>query len=371
MNPLRPILLTAVIATGAFAAPTVIHPGDPGASVKFENAEVVTAKHPELWVASIRASAFQPGHEPGLAIDGNSKTDWRVSGPPPAPMARGNWLEIELNKPATIDHIEVEWLGETAYDYKVYKKPRDDFREQVKEGRSAGGSPGLERIDLPPGIFTRTLRVEFATDANNATQGIREIRIGGLAYPASYPRAADKFAPVETVRRILYVEFERLPYVTVFNPKLPYADGGSALRLMPRDDAFEGGHADFTISTTPGKDNWITLKLWESHDVSMTARGDLIVVETLDGSARQRGRTILPDFVTDQQHHEQEWFGGSKPQPGRWSYAHYKLPAEVVGSRKEIRLRLQGVGNVRRDYPMRSPAPPVYSITSGTAPSLP
>jgi hypothetical protein len=370
MNTLRLLLLTTALATRLLAAPAVINPGDPGAQVKFEHAEIVTAHHPELWVASIRASAYLTGHEPNLAIDGNSTTDWRVSGPPPAPMARGNWLEIELNKPATIDHIEVEWLGEAAYDYKVYKKPRDDFREQIKEGRSAGGRR-LERIDLPPDTFTRSIRVEFATDANNAPQGIQEIRIGGLSYPQSYPRAADKFAPVEAVRRILYAEFERLPHMTVFDPKLPYADGGSALRLMPRDDAFEGGHAEFTIATKPGVDNWITLKLWESHDISMTARGDLIVVETLDGSAAQRGRTILPEFVTDQQHHEQEWYGGPKPQPGRWSYAHYKLPADVVGNRKEIRLRLQGVGNTRRDYPMRSPAPPVYSITSSTAPTLP
>jgi hypothetical protein len=362
-------LYSMLLAGTAPAAPAVVYPGDPGAPVKFEHAEIVSAKFPALWVMSTRASAHLPGHEPHRSIDGNAATDWRVSGPPPAPMVRGNWLEIELNENAIIPSIEVHWLGDAHYDYKVYKKPRDDFREQVCEGRSAGGGKGLEKIELPAGILTRVIRVEFATAADNAVQGIREIRIGGATFPASYPPAADKFAPVEPARRILYVEFERLPWVTVFNPKIPHADGGTALRLMPRDDAFEGGHADLTVAMTPGKANWITLKLWESHDVSMTQRGDLIVVETLEGDATQRGRTFWPKLVTEQQHIEQDWYG-PKPQPGRWSYVHYQLPAEVVGNRTELKLRLQGVGNARRDYPMRSPAPPIYSVTAGTAPAI-
>lgn len=352
------------------AAPSVIRPGEPGAPVRFEQAEILSARHPALWVMSVAASAWLPGHEPHLAIDGEDSSDWRVSGPPPAPMVRGNWIELELNEPAIIPNIEVRWLGSAAYDYKVYKSPRDDFREQVLEGRSAGGDSGLEKINLPAGVFTRAIRVEFATAADKAAQGIREIRIGGLPYPAAYPRAADKFAPVEPLRRVLYVEFERMPWVTVFNPKLPYADGGSGLRLLPRDDAFEGGHADFPIATTPGRDNWITLKLWESHDVSMTGRGDLIVLQTLDGDIAQRNRSYPPALVTDEQLTEQEWYGAPKPRPGHWSYAHYKLPAAVVGNRSDITLRLQGVGNVRRDYPMRAPAPAIYSISSAPTPGI-
>ena len=376
IGPMRPLpsmrlsalALLPVFASLALAAPSVIKPGDPGAPIASEHAEIVSGKHPALWVASVCASAYSRGHEPHLVIDGDPATDWRVSGPPPAPMVRGNWVEVQLNQLASIDSIEVHWLGDARYAYKIYKQPRDDFREQIVEGVSAGGDAGLEKIQLPPGTLTQTIRVEFATAQDKAVQGIRELRVGGLAYPAAYPRAADKYAPVETVRRIVYVEFERLPYVNTFEPKLPYADGGAGLRLLPRDDAFEGGHADFAIATTPGKDNWVTLKLWESHAVSMTQRGDLIAIETLDGSATQRGRSFYPVLVTDQQHNEQEWDGGQKPQPGRWSYAHYKLPAELVGKRRELKLRLQGVGNLRRDYPMRSPSPVIYTISCATAP---
>lgn len=363
-------LTVALALSGCATGNRLIKPGEPGAPVATAHAEVLAARHPALWIVSTRASAYLRDHEPHLVIDGDPATDWRVSGPPPAPMVRGNWLEVELNQAATVDSIEVRWLGEARYDYKVYKKTRDDYRDPVCEGTSAGGDAGLERIQLAPGSFSHVFRIEFATANDNAVQGIRELRIGGVPFPAGYPRAADKFAAVETVRRILYVEFERLPTITTFNPKLPYADGGAGLRLLPRDDAFEGGHADFSIAVTPGRDNWITLRLWEGHDTSMMQRGNLIVLETLDGDAAQRGRTYLPAWVTDQQEQTQEWYGGVKPRAGHWSYAHYKIPAEVVGSRHELKLRLQGVGNARRDYPMRAPSPTIYEIVSGTEPTL-
>lgn len=352
------------------AVTAAIHPGEPGAPVATQNADILSGRHPDLYVISTRASAYQRGHEPHLVIDGDAATDWRVSGPPPAPMARGNWVEIELSHPAVIESIEVQWLGDARYEYRVYKMPRDDFRDVVREGTSAGGDAGLEKIQLAPDTFTQVVRVEFATAKDNAPQGIRELRVNGVPYPAGYPQAADKFAAIENARRILYVEFERMPYVTHFEPKLPYADGGSGLRLLPRDDAFEGGHADFAIAVVPGRENWITLKLWDGHDSSMMTRGNLIVVETLDGDVRQRDRWLLPAYLTDQQEQAQDWNGSTRPRAGRWVYAHYRLPADVVGERREIKLRLQGVGNVRRDYPMRSPAPTIYQITSAVAPVI-
>lgn len=363
-------LLLCLVGTSLYGAPNRIQPGEPDAPVQFEHAERLELRHPDLWIQSTRASAYLRGHEPHRAIDGAASTDWRISGPPPAPMVRGNWLEVELNRPVAIESIEVHWLGEAPYTYRIYKKPRDDFRDVVREGVSAGGGAGLERIELAPDTVTQVVRIEFATAADNAPQGIRELRIAGLSYPAAYPQAADRHAPVETSRRVLYVEFERMPYVTTLNPKLPYADGGSALRLLPREDAFDGGHADVTLAVVPRRDNWITLRLWECHDQSMLQRGDLIVVQTLDGDARQRNRTFLPELVTEQQHTEQAWYG-PRPQPGRWSYAHYRLPADLVADRSELKLRLQGVGSVRRDYPMRSPAPAIYSIQSATTPVLP
>lgn len=98
-------------------------------------------------------------------------------------------------------------------------------------------------------------------------------------------------------------------------------------------------------------------------------RIDLIVVQTLDGDVTRIYRVFLPRLVTEEQYTEVEWYG-LKPQPGRWSHVHYELPAAVIGDRGEVRLRLQGVGNLRRDYPMRNAAPPIYSIRSGTRPEI-
>ncbi|MFT7772205.1 discoidin domain-containing protein [Roseateles sp.] len=368
------LCLSALVLLGTAgvgrAAPSIIFPGSVGAPVRAEHAERVSGRHPERWIASVRASAYQRGHEPFKVVDGDARSDWRVAGPPPAPMSRGQWIEIELNEAAPIEWVDVHWLGDRAYEYKVAKKIRDDFREPVSEGRSAGNASGFERIQLPRGTFARVLRFEFSTAADNAVQGVREIRVGGLAFPAAYPPAADAHATVEPVRRILYVEFERLIHLTTFDPKLSYADGGAGLRLMPRADAFEGGHADFEIATTPGRDNWVTLKLWESHIEPMMKRGNLIVLETLDGGASQLGRTLLPELVSEQQRLEQEWYGGPKPQPGRWAWAHYRLPKDLVGKRSMMKLRAQGVGNVRRDRAMQAPAPAIYRIESSLAPQI-
>lgn len=241
---------------------------------------------------------------PHRAIDGNGKTDWRVSAPPPEPMARGNWLEIELNRPVAVGHVEVHWLGDAPYEYKVHKKPRDDFRKLVREGRSAGGGDSLEKDELarrhrddPSASSSRPRRTRTCRASTRSASGARRS-------PASYPQMADRFAPVETARRVLYIDFEHLPWGTRFNPKLPYADGGAALRLMPRTEAFDGGHVDFTIAATPMTTNWITLKLWESHDGPMTKPDAAGVRRAVDGVAPQRDQR--PGLGVD--------LAGSRPQ---------------------------------------------------------
>jgi hypothetical protein len=363
--------LTLAQAPGGIG--TAIDVGDPASesrhSVTSSYSERVSFTLPEHWIMSVRASAYEAGHAPASVIDGKAKTHWQVSGPPQAPMARGNWIEVDLNRAMEIDEIAVHWYGDAPYDYKIYEKPFSDFRRLELASRSRGQGDALETIRLPRTVNTRAIRIEFATDPDGAPQGIRELRIGGLAFPDAYAPAAFADAPIEEVHRIYYLEFERIRTWPVFNPKYPLADGGSARRLLPREDSFEGGQIDFRIAVAPEQDNWITLKLWESEPGSMVQRGNLIALQTLGGDATQRNRTFLPAFVTEQQHTEQEWYG-LKPQPGRWSYAHYQLPAELVGPREILDLRLLGVGNLRRDYPMRAASPPIYEIRSQTQPAV-
>jgi hypothetical protein len=153
----------------------------------------------------------------------------------------------------------------------------------------------------------------------------------------------------------------------VFNLKRPLADGGTARRILHRDDAFEGGSIDFDIAVDPKAHNWITLRLWESNEKLMTEHGNTIVLQTLEGDRKDRARWFLPTRMTEETNWEFEWYG-LKPRPGRFVYASYSLPQDLTEGKSKIRLRLQGVGNVRRDHPMRGPTPPIYTVISHTAP---
>ncbi len=166
---------------------------------------------------------------------------------------------------------------------------------------------------------------------------------------------------------VFYLEFERIRTWTVFNLKRPLADGGTARRILHRDDAFEGGSIDFDIAVDPKAHNWITLRLWESNEKLMTEHGNTIVLQTLEGDRKDRARWFLPTRMTEETNWEFEWYG-LKPRPGRFVYASYSLPQDLTEGKSKIRLRLQGVGNVRRDHPMRGPTPPIYTVISHTAP---
>ncbi|MEZ0215943.1 MAG: discoidin domain-containing protein [Rariglobus sp.] len=328
--------------------------------VSVENTEVVSGKHPALWITSVRASAYVDSSTPAAALDGDITTSWNVTGKPAAP----NWIELDLNRAADLTQLTVHWLGNLPYRYKIYEQPSVDLHKLVHEGMSRGQDAEPEVITLPSAIRTLALRIEFATATGNPTQGIREVRLGDLPFPDAYPPAAYKDVPVEVVTRPIYIESERLLNWPSFNFKIPVADGGIARRILPRADAFEGGRLDFTLPVTPKQTNWITLKVWESQPQSMTRRGNLVVLQTLEGDATEINRTFRPKLVTE----EQPAASGLQLQPGRWSYVHFELPSDLIGKRKTFRLRLLGVGNLRRDYPMRAPSPPIYTITSALAP---
>ena len=370
---IRPLLwaalggLTLASVAGAQVTANVVF-GDAASekahNVSVTSAELVRDAYPQRWVMSVRASAFQDDHEPHRAIDGDDQTHWQVAGRPPAPMARGNWIELDLNESMTVESVQVRWTGDRPYSFKIYDKPFSDLRRLRLEGRSAEKPGALETYALPEPTRTRAVRVEFAVDPENRPQGIAEIRIGGVAWPDGYPPAKYPGAAVEVVHRPYYVEFERFLKWPVFNLKRPLADGQVGRRLLPLD-TFEGGRLDFDLAVDPARTNFVTLKLWESNTALMTAGGPCIVIEPLVDDPVGRGRGCLPAFMTEEQHTQQEWYG-VRPTPGRWVFATYRLPPEVTKARGQIRLRLQGVGNVRRDAPMRSPPPPLYSASSHT-----
>lgn len=339
-------------------------------AVAAEGTKVVSFNYPKFSFMTVRASAYEPGSEPWRVLDADPQTHWQVRGKPPEPMVKGQWIEVELDRPTRIDEVSVKWLGDKPYKFIIYEKPWEDFRRPVFEGVSAGTPDKLEAYKLPKPMQTRAVRIEFEPAQDGAPQGIREIRLGGIEWPAASPLAVDPAGPVVTVKRPYYVEFERMLWWPVFTLRRALADGGTARIILPDKEEFEGGRIDFDIAVTPDKANWITLKMWESKERLMGQDNNAILLQTLEGDSSQKNRTFLPRFVTEEQSWAQEWYG-KKPVPGRWVYAHYELPPDVTRGADKLRLRLQGIGNARRDYPMREPSPPIYEITGSSEPRIP
>lgn len=358
----------------------VLDLGDPdderAHDVEVSNAKRVGKPYPDQWVMATRASGYEDGHEPYRAADGNTDTSWRVTGrpedyDPDGFLKKDNWFEIVLNEPIRIRKLSIDWLGDHRYDFRIFKQPWSDLRRKVFESTSNGGNNRLETYTLSEPVTTRTVRIMFRVEEEDARQGIREIRIGGLSWPGSYPMAAYDSAPVQKIERPYkyHGSFHRFnPFLIWphFNYRRVLADGGTARRIL-NTKAFEGGHVDFDIAVRPEKPNWITLKLWESHEQLMTERGNTIALEAFRDNPGRNRRWFMPAFVTEKRNMNHEWYG-KKPRPGRWVYAHYRLHPDVVGDRSSVRLRLQGVGNDRRDEPMLEPAPPVYQVISHSRP---
>ena len=340
-------------------------------NVSTADARAVGSTYPDRWIMAVRASDYADGHEPYRVIDGKDDTHWQVSGPPPHPMRRHQWIVLELNKVSSVEELSIRWLGDESHPFTVYRQPWSDATDthDIYKGKSGGEPDEMETYTLSEPARTRAIRIEFPLEEGEGPRGIQEVRVGGLSWPGSYPPAAYDEAPIRKIKRHYYVEFERLLEWPQFNLKRALADGGSARRIRPREDAFEGGHVDFDIAVEPDARNWITLKMWESHEELMAERGDGIVLVSLSDDPVHHGRWFRPKFTRETHEWNPEWYG-EKPTPGRWVYVTYPLPREITDGRTHVRLRLQGVGNYRRDHPMRSPAPPVYTVHSSTRPGF-
>lgn len=366
-----PYIVVIMLISSVWAGDRIML-GDPASEkthrVQAENTKVVEFSYPDYSYMTVRASAFEEGHEPWLVLDADPDSHWQVRGKPPEPMVRGQWIEVELDRPTKIDEVSVRWLGTKPYKFIIYEKPWEDFRRPMFEGESRGGSE-IETYKLPKPMQTRAVRIEFEPTEDGSPQGIREIRLGGIQWPQASPLAVDPAGGVVEVTRPYYVEFERMLWWPVFTLRRALADGGTARIILPDKEEFEGGNIDFDVAVMPGQTNWITLKMWESAQRLMNQDNEAILLQMLEGDARQKNRTFLPRFITEEQSWAQEWYG-RKPTPGRWVYAHYEIPAEATGQRDKLRLRLQGVGNARRDYPMREPSPPIYEITAASQPVI-
>ena len=335
--------------------------------VTLADAPVVQSEYPDFWIMSVRASSYLEGHEPHHVIDGDPATSWQTRGKPDFPMVLGQFVEIEMNEPTRISEVSVQFLDDRPQKVKIYSYSFSDHRRLQLETVSSGTTE-METFTLKPGVDTRAIRVEYEPTEDNTPQGIAEMRLGKVPFPGGYPPALDIAAPVERVDRGYYVEFQRFLLLPIFNLKRPLADGGTARMLMPTDE-HEGGHLAFDLAIDPNLPNAVTLKAWANAAHDLSAGGQAIALELMVDDPVFDGRWLLPTFVTRDQVQLQEWYG-IKPTPGHWAYATFVLPEAVTTGRSQIRLRLQGIGNGRRDRAMLHPAPPVYEITSHPMPAF-
>lgn len=345
--------------------------------VSTEQAEQVSFSYPEHSAMAVRASTYDEGYEPYHVVDGNEETFWRVSSFPEKAIPDKQWIDLEMDSMINLDKLSIQWLGDHEYTFSVYKTRRSDGWRHVLSTKSKGKSEGIETYKLPDSAETRAVHIVFEFDEDAGPRGIRKIRLNGQPWPEAYPLAMHKHAHVEPTKRPYYLRGQNLRgagrFLSMlnwkqFNLKRPLADGGTARRILDSNE-FEGGYIDFDIAVDPENKNWITLKLWESKSQLMTERGNLIALEVFHDHPERNTRWLLPRYMSEEKQWDHEWYG-LKPKPGRWVYASYPLPEEVTSGKEHIRLRLQGIGNERRDYPIRAPTPPVYKIMSQTKPII-
>lgn len=329
--------------------------------VESKNAPKVQSAYPEFWIMSVRASASLEGHEPWNVIDGDPATTWQTLGKPPFPMVKGQFVEIEMNEPTVITDVSVQFMDDRPQNIKIYSYNFSDHRMFQLEATTAPTTE-MQTFTIEGGVFTNAIRVEYEPLEDGTTQGIAEMRLDKVPYPQGYPLALDIKAPIEHIERAYYIEFERFFKWPIYNLKRPLADGGVGRMLMATEE-HEGGHLEFNLAIDPEQKNMVTLKTWATQPNAHDVERSCIALELIVDDPVYNGRWFIPTYVTRKMVHLPQWYG-NKPTPGHWAYATFELPEAVTRGKSEIRLRLQGIGNARRDRAMRDHATPVYEITS-------
>jgi arabinofuranan 3-O-arabinosyltransferase len=129
--------------------------------------------------------AFTPEDRPYAAFDGNPATAWSVAAFSPAP---GNWLQVRLKRPDTIDHLDLsQVLGSSQNRWITEVTIGFDGRSRVTErlGQTSHTAAG-EVVRFPPHTF-QTLRITIDKTtwhgrslAGAAGVGFSEVRIPGV-----------------------------------------------------------------------------------------------------------------------------------------------------------------------------------------------
>lgn len=164
----------------------------PDLDVRLRDARFADAAVRVVAATSSDAASRLEGPAPSATLDGESATGWRITSDRNGRF--GQWLAYALERPTTIDHLEVAWQGPQGTEFHI-ETSLDGTEWSLaweETGQGSGREPEIYRF-AP--VEVRHIRLRFGEhgDARTDSRGRRplpldvfSVRIGGLADPDAY-----------------------------------------------------------------------------------------------------------------------------------------------------------------------------------------
>ncbi|MFO1439184.1 MAG: discoidin domain-containing protein [Verrucomicrobiaceae bacterium] len=151
--------------------------------------EAPKPKEPPPGATSVKASASseESGKEnyDWRAVDGDLSTRWCASGP-----SRPQWLQVELEKPAKLSGIRIDWES-TNNAYAHFIETSTDGKTWTRAVDAPKPAPGASEHSLPKPIDTRFVKITCTGTSQGGWVSIREVQLTGEGIKAIAPKLSD------------------------------------------------------------------------------------------------------------------------------------------------------------------------------------
>ena len=229
--------------------------------------------------------------------------------------SKGEWIQYELNKPTSLEKVEIAWAAaRNNYFFTVKTRTEGEEWEKAYSGRCHGDK---ETYEFSP-VKAKKVRIVAGGARRWWRPGVfrmKQIWLGDLPYPEAYQ-----------VR-------------SAYEPAL-----GTACRRLRSDKDEDGASMSFTMDTKPDEQNYFTVKFWGSDRRMVNLRlsdGDGNYIDGAAPAWKPLGGYGAHGMA-------QFWeFGGSAAAgafPGRFIYATYPVPHAFTKGKDEVRFQLSAPG---------------------------
>ncbi|MBK8092298.1 MAG: discoidin domain-containing protein [Verrucomicrobiaceae bacterium] len=152
--------------------------------------EAPKPKEPPPGATSVKASASseESGKEnyDWRAVDGDLSTRWCASG-----GSRPQWLQLELEKPAKLSAIRIDWES-TNNAYAHFIETSTDGKTWTRAVDAPKPSPGTSQHSFPKPIDTRFVKITCTGTSQGGWVSIREVQLTGEGIKAIAPKLNDE-----------------------------------------------------------------------------------------------------------------------------------------------------------------------------------